>query len=272
MVSQCSLDQLRRTIAQIQSAHPDGDQRSVPLRTGVTEIDAHLAQAEVSAGAAHEIAGADLDGEQGAIAAAFLALCLRHCGPDLPILWAATQTDLYPPGLAGLGLDTRRLILLTLERDSQAAWAMEEALRCPGLGAVVGEMAKVDLTTSRRLQLAAEKSQIPCFILRRWPNGDLARDWRERPVAAATRWRLRPLPLEGKSGGNSIESIERARWRVDLWRCRNGKPASWIMEVAYAAKQPPIVSAFPVDLADALADGLPRTKTPPAKSRRIAIF
>ena len=41
-------------------------------------------------------------------------------------------------------------------RPADLLWAMEEGLRTPGIGAVLGEIRQLDLTASRRLQLAAE--------------------------------------------------------------------------------------------------------------------
>jgi protein ImuA len=48
--------------------------------------------------------------------------------------------------------------------------------------------------------------------------------------AAATRWRITPLP----SSPLPTPGIGRARWRVELTRCRGGEPASWIMEACDA--------------------------------------
>ena len=39
-------------------------------------------------------------------------------------------------------------------------WAIEEALKCDGLAAVIGEMKELSFTNSRRLQLAVEKSHV----------------------------------------------------------------------------------------------------------------
>ncbi len=262
------LDRLRRIIARLDNPHHEAGEEAPCLRIGVPAIDLHLARSGLGPGALHEIAGHGPDEEQGAAGAAFLALCLRHSAPSRPILWATTHTDLYPPGLAGLGLDPRRLILLAARREAEIRWALEEALRCVALAAVVGEAAEIDLTASRRLQLAAEKMGIPCFILRRWRSADLARRHRARPIAAATRWRIQPLPGDGGNGAG--ENIDKARWRVDLWRCRNGSPASWIVEVAHAALHSPAIAAVPVPVADALGDGLPGQAERLVRDRREA--
>jgi protein ImuA len=42
-----------------------------------------------------------------------------------------------------------------------------------------------------------------------------------QPIAAVTRWRVATLPTTGEIG-----------WRVELTRCRGGRPNTWIMERA----------------------------------------
>ena len=260
MAARHELGDLRRTIARLAIARPGaacarGRDEPSHLRIGAPEIDRHLSLFGLAPGGVHEIAGSGPDEEQGAMGTGFLALWLRHCAPTLPILWASPHADLYPPGLAGLGLEPGRLIQIDARREKEIGWVLEEGLRCAGLGAVVGEMARIDLTASRRLQLAAEKIGIPCFILRRWPSADLARHHRRRPIAAVTRWRIQPAPGAGANG--ELANTGKTRWLVDLWRCRNGRSASWFMEVAHAGEHSPLVTAVPVDLADPLADGLP---------------
>ena len=49
---------------------------------------------------------------------------------------------------------------------------------------------------SRRLQLAAERSGITAFLLRRWRDGGQAARERSLPNAAATRWRIAALPSQ----------------------------------------------------------------------------
>ena len=181
------------------------------------------------------------------------------------VLWCLPHQDLYGPGLAAHGLDPARIVLVRAPRDAEILWAMEEGLRAPGIAAVVGEVGTLAAVASRRLQLAAERSGITAFLLRRWRDGGQATRERVLPNAAVTRWRIAvvpssppPLPShaptltlprwrgrEGEGGGWG-PGVGRPRWQVELLRCRGGEPASWEVEEADATGH--------VSLAAALAD------------------
>ena len=217
------------------------------LPFGAAEIDRALPGGGLALGAVHEILGADGDEEDGAAAAGFIAGILARLGSG-PVLWCLKRPDLYGPGLLAHGLDPARLVLLVAQRDDEILWAMEEGLRAPGLAAVIGEVGRLPMVAGRRLQLAAERSGVTAFLLRRWRNVEAAAAERERPSAALTRWRiatlpscddplfLNPLPpLEGEGRvrgayGARANWLGRPRWRVELLRCRGGAPAQWIVE------------------------------------------
>ncbi|HLS18277.1 MAG TPA: damage-inducible protein, partial [Paracoccaceae bacterium] len=95
---------------------------------------------------------------------------------------------------------------------------MEEGLRHGGLGAVVGDVAQLPMTASRRLHLAAKGTGTIGIALRRWRRQGEAGDFGQ-PTASMARWRVsvlpsRPLPVTG---------IGRARWLVELVRARAGE-------------------------------------------------
>ena len=223
------------------------------LPFGVAAIDRALPGGGLARGALHEILGAGGDEEDGALAAAFAAQILGRLtrpptspsrsltrpGPSLSplkggegrgevgvVLWCLPRPDLYGPGLAAHGLDPGQVVLVRASRDAEILWAMEEGLRAPGMVAVVGEIGSFPMVASRRLQLAAERSGITAFLLRRWRDGGQAARERALPNAAVTRWRiasLPSLPTRGEPG------VGHPRWRVELLRCRGGEPASWEM-------------------------------------------
>jgi protein ImuA len=216
------------------------------LPFGVAAIDRVLPDGGLARGALHEILGAGGDEEDGALAAAFAAGILGRLAGDGTVLWCLPRPDLYGPGLAAHGLDPAHIVLVRAPRDGEILWAMEEGLRAPGIAAVVGEVGTLAAVASRRLQLAAERSGITAFLLRRWRDGGQAAHERNLPNAAVTRWRIAALlsqPLRGASG------VGRPRWRVELLRCRGGEPACWEVEEADATGH--------VSLASALADQPP---------------
>lgn len=92
----------------------------------------------------------------------------------------------YGPGLAGLGLEPQRLLLVETARDAETLWALEEGLKSTTLAAVVGCLPAVDLTPARRLSLAAKACGTPCLLV----TGAAA------PSAGATasRWRIAMRP------------------------------------------------------------------------------
>ncbi len=166
-------------------------------RSASAAIDQALPDGGLTLGAVHEILGAGGDEEDGAAAAGFIAGILARLGPageGGPVLWCLRRPDLYGPGLLAHGFDPARLVLVAARRDDDILWAVEEGLRAPGLAAVVGEIGRLPMVAGRRLQLAAERSGVTLFLLRRWRNGEEAAAERNRPSAALTRWRVTALP------------------------------------------------------------------------------
>jgi protein ImuA len=142
------------------------------------------------------------------------------------------RPDLFAPALAGVGLSPERVIYLQAGRHVLAA--MEEGLRFTGLAGVVAETtARVTLTASRRLHLAAEAAGNPGFLLRRSRSVDDPR--LAETTAAVTRWRIMSLPSPPPElWAPDVPGLARAVWRVDLIRCRGGEPATWIVEACDA--------------------------------------
>ena len=219
---------LRERIRQIEQPRSHG-----VLPFGVAAIDRALPGGGLALGAVHEILGQGGDEEDGAAAAGFAAGILARLRMG-PVLWCLKRPDLYGPGLLAHGLDPARLVVVAALRDEDILWAIEEGLRAPGLVAVVAEIGRLPLVAGRRLQLAAERSGITAFLLRRWRNSEEAARERERPSAAVTRWRIAALPARKRDDPRLRQLIGKPRWRVELLRCRGGVPAGWDVEVADA--------------------------------------
>ncbi|WP_265528054.1 ImuA family protein [Sphingomicrobium marinum] len=140
-----------------------------------------------------------------------------------PVLWVQERMAIieagrvHAPGLPGLDL------VHVSARDAKSAlWAMEEGLRCDALGAVIGELwaepCALDFTATRRLAFAAEKSGVPCWLVR-VGAGDA------NLSGARFRWRLESAPslanpLDAKAPGTPV-------WNAELFRARGHPPGQW---------------------------------------------
>lgn len=143
-----------------------------------------------------------------------LASLMRNSGTTL---WISSARTLFPPALKSLGLEPDRFIFIDLLKEKDVLWAMDEALKCGALAAVVGEVRELDFTMSRRLQLAVEKSKVTGFILRH--------NFRKlNTTACVSRWKITHLPSESV---NALPGIGFPNWRVELLRMRNGKSGVW---------------------------------------------
>jgi protein ImuA len=220
---------LRERIARIERLHTRGSaERSVPLE--IAAIDQVLPTGGIRLGALHEAASAGPDTEHATAATLFIAGILARL--DGPILWVLRQADLFAPGLAAAGLDPGRIVFA--EAGKQVLPVMEEGFRHSGLAAVVAEhTGRLSLVAARRLQLAAEQSGILAVLIRRSQSfDDPALD---EPTAAVTRWRIAALPSPpALPHAPDTPGLGRARWRLDLTRCRGGEPGSWIVEACDA--------------------------------------
>ncbi len=129
--------------------------------------------------------------------------------------------SLYGPGIEAFGLDPDRLLLLKPDRPSDALWAMEEALKCPGIAMVIGEFFQdkgLDLTTTRRLALAAREQDGLGVVIRHQPGS--------QSTAAWTRWIVTTQSGDVRDGYGGLGA---AAFNVILARNRSGPPGQWAL-------------------------------------------
>ncbi|WP_019995404.1 ImuA family protein [Aureimonas ureilytica] len=209
------------------------------LPFGLPEIDGRLPGGGLVLGALHEVAGGGNGAVDGAAAALFTAgVAARTKGK---VLWCVTRQDLFAPAIAQAGLAPGRVIFVEAGDEKTLLACFEDGLRHGGLGAVVAEVAKLSMTASRRLQLAAEGSGALALAVRRWRRQAEAADFGQ-PTACVTRWRVsvlpsRPLPVPG---------VGRARWLLELLRSRAGECADFEVEACDGKGR----LAFPASVAD----------------------
>ena len=141
---------------------------------------------------------------------------------DKPVLWVQDRMAIreagrvHPAGLPGLSL-----IHVEARDGRDALWAMEEGLRCSGIGAVIGELwgdpAALDFTATRRLAVAAERTGVHCWLVRLGGTANLS--------GARMRWRIAslpslPHPFDFKAPGAPA-------WDAELFRARGATPGRW---------------------------------------------
>ncbi|MDH2329035.1 damage-inducible protein [Cereibacter sp. SYSU M97828] len=212
-LSDPALAALRHRIAAIEG-DPAAPQAVLPF--GVAEVDRRLPKGGLAVGCLHEVAGGGNGAVDGAAAACFAAgIAARLQGQ---VLWCVTQADLFAPGLEQAGLPPDRVIHVEAGDDTAVLACMEEGLRHGGLAAVVADVARLSMTASRRLHLAAKGSGTTGIALRRWRRQAEASDFGQ-PTAAMTRWRVSVLP----SAPLPVQGVGRARWLVELLRARAGE-------------------------------------------------
>jgi protein ImuA len=234
-----SLDALRQQIRRIEAG---GRPARGVLPFGVAEIDGRLPGGGLASGVLHEVAGGGMGAIDGAAAALFAAgILARAVGP---ILWCVTRRDLFAPALAQAGLHPDRVIYAEVGDEKTVLACFEEGLRHGGLGGVVGEVAKLSVTASRRLQLAAESSGTLGIAIRRWRRGADAAEFGQ-PTASVTRWRVSAMP----STALPVAGVGRARWLVELIRSRAGECAEFELEACDEKGR----LAVPAELADGSA-------------------
>jgi protein ImuA len=207
------LARLKRRLATLE--RPFRKDRASVFGFGLDTLDARLGGG-LARGAVHEV----LPGSSADHAAASgfaLMLALRAAG-NKPILWvrddrgARMTGNVYAPGLVELGIDPARIMMVRAPDELAVLRTASDALGCAGLGAAViepgGEARKLDLTASRRLALAAEKSGVTCVVLRSATSIIAS--------AASTRWQVASAPsaaLAGNAPGHTVLALELVRHR-----------------------------------------------------------
>jgi protein ImuA len=216
--------ELRQWLARAEAC---GHAQTGVLPFGVDGLDGHLPGGGLALGHLHEVMEVGRACEYASLAALFVAGVLARLSG--PVLWCLKRRDLFAPALARIGLHHERVIYCETWKDRDVLPAIEEGLTCKGLAGVVGEVTKLSLTASRRLQLCAGASGVTALLIRRWRNAG-ERALAEEPTAASTRWRISPSP--SPLGG--FEGLPRQLWKVELLRVRGGEPHSWILEACDA--------------------------------------
>jgi protein ImuA len=179
----------------------------------------------------HELVKAAPGGEALSLAFAFslAAWASGDSGKGLCFCSAAEDTQehgaLYGHGLAALGIQPERMLMITAAKEKDLLWTLEEAVSSGAFGAVVGSLGAKErlygFATSRRLKLRAATSRIPLFLLRHRSNGGA--------TAAQGRWTISSLPSRSEGEHSGYTLLGPPRLRLTLERMGGLPPQSWEM-------------------------------------------
>ncbi len=159
--------------------------------------------------------------EDAATASGFISSLLSSLPQEHSLcLWISTSTAMFPPSIRSFGLPADRIVFVCMNREKDTLWAMEEALKCKGITAVIAELRELSFMQSRRLQLAVEKSKVTGFVLRHQPRSI-------NNTACAARWQISHIPSELEEG---LPGVGFPRWEVELVKVRNGHGGKWCVE------------------------------------------
>lgn len=195
---------------------------------GVEKVDGRFGAHGLATAAVHEIKpshSAAAENWAGASMAAMgfaFALSARHgkrhetCKTGMPIALCQPTAmvrelgRVYPWGLPSYGLEPSDLLLIEPRRAEDVLWAAEECLRSQAVRALIMRIDDVDLTSARRLSLAAAAYDTPCLLI----------TGAHTPVTAATatRWSVGPSPCTADPFDD--QSPGARSFNVVLERCR----------------------------------------------------
>lgn len=212
-----TIAQLQKEILSLQGLKSIPEGNSVDM--GLGAINDAFPFASFPLGAVHEFicAGEEDAAATAGFTAGLLSTLMLNGGTSV---WIASARTIFPPALQAFGIVPDKVIFIDLQKEKEMLWVIEEALKCEGLSAVIGEIKELSFTASRRLQLAVEKSNVTGFIIRRNPRNVNA-------TACVTRWKITNLP-SGLTG--DMPGVGFPRWNVELLKVRNGKPGTWPIE------------------------------------------
>ena len=161
------------------------------ISSGFPPLDALLAAGGFRAGALVEWLS---DGEGLGATTLALAAAREACRAGGALVVLDRRRQFYPPAAVRLGIDPQRLLIVYAGTRAEEAWALDQALRCAAVGAVLAWPERLDSKAFRRLQLAAEEGGGLGLLVR-------PEKARHEPSWADVRLLLMPYAAEPKAKG-----------------------------------------------------------------------
>lgn len=197
---------LRCQIARLEGSRPPDDEE--PLSTGCRELDSLLPRGGLMRGTLVEW----LAGQSGSGAGMLALLTARQaCRTGRALVVMDRQRSFYPPVAVAWGYELEQILVIRSISEEDELWALDQSLRCRGVGAVYAPLPQLSVHDFRRLQLAAECGGTLGLFLRpatvrgdpSWADLQLA--VRPRASPATRRLCVEIVRCRGGTAGRSIE-------------------------------------------------------------------
>jgi len=207
------IEQLQKQILSLQGNRLASDHVN---RLGLGAMESAFHDKVFPRGRMHELISASF--EDAACTSGFMSVVLaKLMQQGGSCLWIGNYRTIFPPALKMFGVEPERILFIDTKKVKDTLWAVEEALKCEALVAVVGEIRELSFNDSRRLQLAVERSKVTGFIHRLGPKA-------ENPVACVTRWKISSM---ASATPDQMPGLGFPRWNIQLTKVRNGEPGAW---------------------------------------------
>jgi len=252
---------LRRQVARLEGISRPADER--PVSTGSPALDRLLPAGGLARSSLVEYLSPGPGSGTGTLA---LAAAREACADGRALVVVDRSRTFYAPAAAAWGIDLSQTLLLQPADEAAELWALDQALQCPGVGAVYAMCGALNVRDFRRLQLAAESVGTLGVLVR-------PARLRGQPSWADVQWEIgrvherSEMHLPTRSLVHFVSLMHPTPWRLraELVRCRGapgGQVAELVLDETTGIWQDARVShaTHPVPLPAQLAD--------PARPRR----
>jgi protein ImuA len=199
------LESLKLRLRQFSSAKSAADGARDVVSTGISALDDMLPQHGIPRGGVVEWLIADSGTGAATLALSGVRATLNETSGGTGC-WVVIdpQRQFFPPAVLGWGISLDRLLLVQPDSERDAAWAFEQALRCPGVAITWTWAGAVTERMLQRWKVAAEAGG---------GQGGLFRSDRALKQAAwaDVRWLVQPVSSRSETG---------RRLRLKLVYCR----------------------------------------------------
>lgn len=183
-----TIDKLRAGLHQFRRGLREDERERRVVSTGIPALDELLPESGLRRGALNEWIGAE-------VGCGVLSLAMRVAAAaqsDGPLIIVDTEKTLYPPAIQATGVSLTESIVVRPASLTEALWAVEQSLRCVGIGGVLFPVDQLRTQDFRRLQLAAESGTAVGLLVR--PSGS-----QRQPGWADVRLLVSPRPARPNS-------------------------------------------------------------------------